>query len=38
VALTKERDFILSPSTYGGRSTDSSRVPGALVEGFNFTL
>jgi predicted Zn-dependent protease len=38
LALTKERDFLPSPSTYGGRSTDSSRVPGALVEKFNFTL
>lgn len=38
VALTKERDFIPSTSTYGGRSTDSSRVPGGLVKDFNFTL
>jgi predicted Zn-dependent protease len=37
-ALTKDRDFIPSPSTYGGRSTSSSRVPGALVDKFNFTL
>jgi predicted Zn-dependent protease len=38
VGLTAERDFILDPSTYHERSTGSSRLPGALVEDFNFTL
>jgi predicted Zn-dependent protease len=38
LGLTAERDFILDPSTYHERSTGSSRLPGALVEGFNFTL
>lgn len=38
LALTKQRDFIPSASTYGGRSTSSVRVPGALVEKYNFTL
>lgn len=37
-ALTAERAFILDPSTYGARSTASSRVPGAIVEDFTFTL
>jgi predicted Zn-dependent protease len=32
LGLTVERDFLLDPSTYGARSTSSSRVPGALVE------
>jgi predicted Zn-dependent protease len=38
VGLTAEREFILDPSTYNQRSTGSSRLPGALVEDFNFTL
>jgi predicted Zn-dependent protease len=38
LGLTAERDFILDASTYHRRSTDSSRLPGALVEHFNFTL
>lgn len=37
-ALTAEREFILDSSTYGARSTASSRMPGALVEDFTFTL
>jgi len=36
--LTRERDFIPNAHTYGGRSTESARVPGALVENFAFTL
>ena len=36
--LTSERDFILDSGTYGSRSTSSSRVPGALVKDFTFTL
>jgi predicted Zn-dependent protease len=38
LGLTTERDFLLNPSTYHSRSTSSSRVPGALVEDFTFTL
>jgi predicted Zn-dependent protease len=38
LALTSARDFIPSTSTYGGRSTDSIRVPGALIDDFAFTL
>ncbi len=38
VGLTADRDFILDPSTYHRRSTDSSRLPGALIEQFTFTL
>jgi len=38
LGLTGERDFMLDPSTYHQRSTDSSRLPGALVEDFTFTL
>jgi predicted Zn-dependent protease len=38
LGLTDEQDLLLDPSTYGARSTSSSRVPGALVEDFSFTL
>jgi predicted Zn-dependent protease len=38
LGLTNERDFLLSTSTYHQRSTGSSRVPGALVDDFHFTL
>ncbi len=38
VALTAEREFILDPGTYGQRSTDSARLPGALVDDFTLTL
>jgi predicted Zn-dependent protease len=38
LGLTAERDFLPDPSTYGGRSTTSARLPGALIEGFTFTL
>jgi hypothetical protein len=38
LGLTAERDFILDASTYHRRSTGSSRLPGALVEQFHFTL
>jgi predicted Zn-dependent protease len=37
-ALTREVAFLPSSSTYGQRSTDSLRVPGALVSAFPFTL
>jgi len=38
LALTAERDFLPCGETYGARSTRSVRLPGALVEGFRFTL
>jgi len=36
--LTREREMILDPRTYGRRSAQSARVPGALVHDFCFTL
>jgi len=36
--LTAERDFIIDPASYGRRSVDSMRLPGALVGDFRFTL
>ncbi|WDY58509.1 TldD/PmbA family protein [Pseudomonas sp. PSKL.D1] len=36
--LTREREMILSTSTYGQRSTGSSHLPGALVRGLTLTL
>ena len=38
VDLTSEREFILDSRSYHQRSTDSGRLPGALVEDFSFTL
>ncbi|MEO6023382.1 MAG: metallopeptidase TldD-related protein [Burkholderiales bacterium] len=38
VALTSEQEFMLDPSSYGERSTNSSRLPGALISGMRFTL
>ena len=38
LALTNEREFLMDSSTYRRRSTASSRVPGALVRQFAFTL
>jgi len=38
LGLTRARELILNTSTYHQRSTRSSRVPGALVDDFNFTL
>jgi predicted Zn-dependent protease len=38
LALTRERELLLDPSTYGGRSTRSARLPGALVRAMRFTL
>ncbi len=38
VGLTAEREMILDPSTYSQRSTDSARLPGALVDDFTLTL
>ncbi|AGZ33297.1 TldD/PmbA family protein [Pseudomonas sp. SWI6] len=36
--LTREREMILSTSTYGQRSTGSSHLPGALVKSLTLTL
>ncbi len=36
--LTQERELILSPDTYDGRSTGSSLLPGILVSGIELTL
>lgn len=38
LALTDEREFLMDGSTYRRRSTSSSRVPGALLGEFAFTL
>lgn len=38
IDLTAERELILDAGSYFRRSTDSGRLPGALVDGFTFTL
>lgn len=38
LALTKERELIVSASTYGERRTASMRLPGALTNRFTLTL
>ncbi|MFO1352824.1 MAG: metallopeptidase TldD-related protein [Gammaproteobacteria bacterium] len=38
LALTREREWLLDPGTYGGRSSRSARLPGALIEAMRFTL
>ena len=38
VDFTRERELLLDPSTYGERSSSSSRLPGALLRGLRFTL
>jgi predicted Zn-dependent protease len=38
VDLTRERELLLDPSTYGERSTSSARLPGVLLAGLRFTL
>jgi len=38
LALTDKQEFILSNNTYERRSTDSARLPGALVDDFVLTL
>jgi predicted Zn-dependent protease len=38
IALTEEREQIFDPCTYEHRSNASWRLPGALVDGFTFTL
>jgi predicted Zn-dependent protease len=37
-ALTSEREWIQSSNTYGQRSVESSRVPGALLSNLALTL
>ena len=36
--LTRERELMLSPETYEGRSSASALLPGALVSGIELTL
>ena len=36
--LTSDREFIIDPGTYGGRTYTSARLPGALVGDFSLTL
>jgi len=38
VGLTSERELIMDPGTYGGRSTSSARLPGALISDLVLTL
>jgi predicted Zn-dependent protease len=38
LGLTAERDFVLDANTYHRRSTNSARLPGALIDDFTFTL
>ena len=38
IGLTREREVILDAGTYGSRDQGSGRVPGALIEDFNFNL
>ena len=38
IGLTAEREMLLNPDTYQSRATSSSRVPGALIDRFNFNL
>ncbi|MFN2646585.1 MAG: TldD/PmbA family protein [Burkholderiales bacterium] len=38
IDLTREREMLPDPSTYGERQTTSARLPGALVSALRFTL
>lgn len=38
LALTREREFLLDPGSYGARSSRSARLPGALIGNMRFTL
>lgn len=38
VGLTDTSEVLLDPSSYGARSTESARLPGALIEDMRFTL
>jgi predicted Zn-dependent protease len=37
LGLTRERELLLDAHTYGGRSSHSVELPGALIEGLTFT-
>jgi hypothetical protein len=37
-ALTRQREWIPSSSTYGQRSVETSRMPGALLSALTLTL
>ncbi len=36
--VTREREWLLDPSTYGERSASSARLPGALLSALKLTL
>lgn len=36
--FTKRQDLVMSASSYGGRSTNSKLLPGAIIKSFNLTL
>ena len=38
LGLSRERELLLNPGTYGGRSSQSAELPGALIEDLTFTL
>lgn len=38
IGLTRERELLIDGSSYGGRGTDSARLPGALVGDMKFVL
>ena len=38
VDFTREREWIVNSGTYSQRSIETSRVPGTLLSGLNFTL
>ncbi|MBD3236008.1 MAG: TldE/PmbA family protein [Candidatus Eisenbacteria bacterium] len=38
IGLTQEREMLISSETYMGRSCESMRLPGALIDNFSFTL
>jgi predicted Zn-dependent protease len=38
IGLTREREFMLDPSTYEARSLASMHLPGALIENFRFVM
>ena len=38
IDFTRDREFTLDPDSYGLRSTGSTRLPGALIDDFKFTL
>ncbi len=38
IGLTRQRDWIMDPDTYDWRSTNSARLPGALIDDFALTL